>query len=326
MVVEVRILVTRENVERVVQLIRELLPEESKDVPRKELSPFYNPHMSIAEKGLRGETFPATESLKRYLLPPPDLGDLPQGKVKAGSLEAKYVGLPGLFNSFFPVKAVLRILAHMVKENNGKPVPLQQLVEKAVEVFNAAGLSEYRGFPKRRKGREKESAIARLVWHFIVPACEMGLIEADNEIRTKAWDAVNVLPTREGWEFAKLPNLILDGQHRLQVLSETERRWMLDFLRTIDREYKEYSFLKRIFEELKRGNRDIAGWLERDELFREYVKSWSRKKENPEEFRKQLRHVSVMFAQGKVALLRELGLISNQRNDYKVIRNLEEGG
>jgi hypothetical protein len=310
-IVELRITITRENVDKIIQLIKELV--------------YIEESVITAPTTKSGEPIPSNiESVTKYLTAPPEPENLPEGKVITSSKEAKYVGTIGLFNSFFPVKAVLRILAHMMNENDGRPITLQQLVERSVEVFSAAGLSEYRGFPMRRKGKtEKESAIGRLVWHFIIPARDMGLIEANGEIPAKAWDNVKVSVTKKGWEFARLENRLLDGGDRVQVLSEAEREWMLDYLKKIDEVgYKEYSFLTRIFEELKKGNTDIAAWLESDEQFNEYVKSWSKKKENPSEFRKQIRNMAVMFAQGKIALLRELGVISNRRNDYTVIGQL----
>jgi hypothetical protein len=307
---ELRITITRENVDKIVQLIKELVYLES----------------TIAVSGIKTEepSAPIVEAAPSYLAPSPELKNLTTGRAMADSAEAKHVGTWGQFNSFFPVKAVLRILAHMVEENDGKPVNLQQLVDKSIEVFRVAGLSQYRGFPMRRKGKaEKESAIGRLVWHFIIPARKMGLIEADNEIPIRAWDKANVSITREGLEFARLENLVFDKKGREQVLSGAERGWVLNYLKKIDGEgYKEYSFLTRIFEELKNGNTKIAAWLEKDEEFNKYVKSWSKKGKNPKEFKKQIEHVAAMFAQGKIALLRELGLISNKRNDYAIVGTL----
>ncbi|MEM2618861.1 MAG: hypothetical protein QXR87_04690 [Candidatus Hadarchaeales archaeon] len=309
---ELRITITRKNVDKIVQLIGELLQEEESTAT------------ALSTEKMGGPNASATETLLKYLLPPPQLENLPEGKVITSSAEARYFGTLGLFNSFFPVKAVLRILAHMMEENGGKPVSLQQLVDRSIEVFRAAGLSEYRGFPTRRKGgKEKDSAIGRLVWHFIIPARNMGLLEADGEIPMRAWDNVNISITKQGWEFSRLENRVLDRKERVQVLSEAEREWMLDYLKRIDgKGYKEYSFLARVFEELKKGNTNMAAWLEKDEQFNEYVRSWSRKKENSKEFKKQLRNVATMLAQGKIALLRELGVISSKRKDYTVIGKL----
>lgn len=263
-------------------------------------------------------------SPSRYLGPPPELENLKGGKVVLDSHEAKYVGTWGQFNSFFPVKAVLRILTHMVKENDGKPVDLEHLVKKSVEVFTAAGLSNYRGFPTNIR---KESAIGRLVWHFIIPAHQMGLVGVEGKtavIPTRAWGEVSVFPTREGLEFTRLENLVFEGKGKAQLLSEPERKWVLEYLKKIDGAgYKEYTFLKRTFDELKKGNTNLSAWLEKDEHFINYVKSRSTKKKDPRELKKQIANVATMFAQSKIALLRELGVISDKRNDYTVIGKLE---
>lgn len=56
--------------------------------------------------------------------------------------------------------------------------------------------------------------------------------------------------------------------------------------------------------------------------FISYVKSWSRKTKQKRELKKQLANVAAMFAQSEIALLRELGVISNKRNNYTVIGTL----
>jgi len=301
---ELRIRVTRENAERVAQLIRELAELEAEgavvtDVKAEAAGPF------------------PTKTLPSYLSQPPDLENLRGGKI-ALTPAAKHVGTWGQFNSFYPVKGVLRVLSHMVSENGGKPVNLQDLVDKSKSTFDRAGLKRYRGFPSSGK----ESAVGRLVWHFITPAHEMGLvrIEGASEIPVRGWGRVQISPTKEGLEFAKLRNLIFDEGSTKQLLSDAEREWILGYLKKIDGEgYKEYSFLREVFGELKKGNTDIAAWLESNRQFINYVKSWSRKAKDEKKLRKQVRNVAAMFAQSKIALLRELGLISNKRNDYAII-------
>lgn len=299
------------DVDKIIQLLQLI----------REFSPESDAIISSAAAEAKGPPV-VVGSPSRYLGPPPELENLKGGNVMLDSHEAKYVGTWGQFNSFFPVKAVLRVLAHMVEENDGKPVDLEHLVKKSVEVFTAAGLSDYRGFPTNIR---KESAVGRLVWHFITPAHEMGLIgvEGKTKIPTRAWGEVNVFSTKEGLEFAKLENLLFDGKSKAQLLSEPEKKWTLEYLKKIDDAgYKEHTFLKRTFDELKKGNRDLAGWLEKDKHFNEYLESRSSKEKGTKEFKKQLKHVATMFAQSKIALLRELGVISNKRNDYTVIGTL----
>ncbi len=302
---ELRIKITRKNARKIARLIEELARLEVEETI-----------LGSPKEEARG--FGLTEWFPNYLAPPPRLENLRSGNVLLDSVEARHVGTWGQFNSFFPVKAVLRVLAHIMSENNGKAVNLQKLVNVSKEVFEQAGLGRYRGFPSS----SKPSAIGRLVWHFIIPAHQMGLIhmEGAENISTKEWEKVYVSLTREGLEFARLENPIFDKGSAEQVLSKSEREWILNYLKEIDAKgYKEYSFLRRIFEELKRGNTNIPVWLQNDEKFNEYVKSWSRKRNDPAKFKKQLEHVATMFAQSKIALLRELGMISCKRNDYSVI-------
>jgi len=308
---EVRIKITPENVDKVVQMIKELVYLESES----------GVTISGLEAGVTG-ALAATGPASRYLAPPPELENLANGKVVLTTSEAERVGTWGQFNSFFPIKAVLRILAHMMEENGGNPADLEDLVNRSEAVFRETKLSGYRGFPKKAR---KESSIGRLVWHFIIPAHHMGLIKVDGkttEIPIRAWKGVDVSPTKQGLEFAKLENLILDKKEKVQILSEPERAWVIEHLKKIDGEgYKEYTFLKRVFEEFKRGNTDLVDWLEKDEQFEKYVKSWSKKEKNPKEFKKQIENVAAMFAQSKIALLRELGAISNERKDYSITGN-----
>jgi len=309
---ELRIKVTRENAAKVAQLIKELVQLETEGLV-----------VTGAETEIAGpqeKSLAFVKPLPGYLGQPPELENLKGGKI-VHTPAARYVGTWGQFNSFFSVKAVLRVLCHMVSENGGKALNLQELVDRSKTTFELAGLGRYRGFPSSNK----ESAVGRLVWHFITTSHEMGLvrIEGAEEIPVRGWGKVSIAPTKEGLEFAKLKNLIFDERGKNQVLSDTEREWMLGYLKKIDGEgYKEYSFLREVFEELKKGNTDISSWLENNRRFINYVKSWSRKVKNEKKLREQMANVAAMFAQSKIALLREFGAISNKRNDYSVVGSM----
>lgn len=306
---ELRIKITIKNAERVAQLIQELVQLEAEGLV------VTGAGTKIAGPKEKGLTF--ARPLPDYLAPPPELENLKGGKI-VQTTAAKHVGTWGQFNSFSPVKGVMRILCHMVSENDGKAVNLQDLVDRSKATFQLAGLGRYRGFPSSKK----ESAVGRLVWHFITPAHEMGLvrIEGAEEIPARGWGKVSIAPTKEGLEFAKLRNLIFDERNTKQLLSDAEREWMLGHLKKIDDVgYREYSFLREVFGEFKKGNTDIASWLENNQRFISYVKSWSRKAKQERKLKKQVANVAAMFAQSKIALLRELGVISNKRNDYTVI-------
>ena len=308
--IELRVKINRENSEKVIQLIRELVGLDAKVVAGIERSEASEAPTAPALGGIRAPL--------EYLTPPPALGELVSGKLTLTE-SAKYVGTWGQFNSFFPMKAVLRVLAHLMDENEEGRTSLQTLVDRSIYAFKAADLQKFRGFPKKYK---RESAIGRLVWHFISTAYQTGLIgiEGGAGIPAHGWDYVYVSITKEGFEFCQLENRVLDWKAHEQVLTDAERDWVIGYLKKIDSEgFKEFSFLKGVFEELKKNNTDISGWLERNENFRTYVKSWSRKKEDTVEFSKQMKTVAIMFSQSKIALLRELAIVSNHRNDYTII-------
>jgi hypothetical protein len=302
---ELRIRITSENAEKVIRLIREIVGLEETTSVQVEATEQKAP---ILEKA-------------SYLNQPPEFNSLTHGNIVPDGT-SEYVGTWGQFNSFFPMKAALRVLSHLMKENNEKPVSLQTVVDESLQAFKKVGLQKFRGFPKRYR---RESSIGRLVGHFITTAQNMGLIKVQGEIGSSHWDQVLISITIEGWEFAGLDNRIFDGKSVDQVLTESERLWLTKYLKRIDAAgFKEYTFLKQVFDELKAGNSNISAWLEKNDNFREYIKSWSRKTENEEEFENQLKTVAVTFAQSKIALLRELGVVRNQRGDYTIIGNLGE--
>ena len=308
--IELRVRITRENAEKVIELIRELVGPEGVIVTGQKKSEMQ-----------KTPVLEATQDQMEYLATSPVLGELASGKLKMTE-SARHVGTWGQFNSFFPIKAVLRVLAHLVNQNNGGKTSLQVLVDRSIYEFKRAGLQKFRGFPKKYK---RESAIGRLVWHFITTAYQTGLmeIEGDAGIPAHGWDAVFVSITKEGFEFCQLENRVLDWKSREQVLTDAERNWVIGYLKKIDGEgFKEYTLLRGVFDELKKNNTAISDWLEHNENFITYVKTWSRKKEDTTEFAKQMKTVAVMFAQSKIALLRELGVINNQRNDYSVTGSL----
>jgi len=306
---ELRIEITKENAEKVAEIIKELaLVLES---PQKQLSTGVN------------ITQPTYNS---YLVSmPPALEGLENGRIELSD-ETRAVGSWGQWNSWFPVKAVLRILAHLMKETGMRPVTLLELVETAIKVFTATGLSKFRGFPKDVM---KDTAKSRLVWHFLVTAERMGLIKIVkgnyDDIVSWNWKDVQLILTAEGYQFAKLENLILDKGGSNQILTDEEKNWLIKYLKSIDAKgYKEYTFLKNVLVQFKLGNSDIVKLLENDSHFINYVKSWSRKAKSGDirKLNKQIHNLATMFASSKIALLRELGMVSNKRNDYTVIGNL----
>ena len=118
----------------------------------------------------------------------------------------------------------------------------------------------------------------------------------------------------------------LDGGNNLPILSEEEQKWLVNYLKSIELEgFQEYSLLKEFLIFLKGGHhdyQDLLEWFSTNERMLEYLKTWSRKKDDPDAFRAQVENVAAVFVTGKIALLRELGMVSSKRNDYTVIREI----
>jgi len=265
-----------------------------------------------------------------YLAIPKNL-DLKPGQLRIDD-ETKSVGSWGMFNSFFPGKAVLRILANMLDKEKTKIVTLDALINKTSEETQKYSLSKLRGFPNDPNNK---NSIGRLVYHFIRTFTEMGFFtvkpkeETKNNVWDEPWVNIEITLTKEGLEFAKLKNKIFDNGDfsqasiEFQILTKEEKQWLTCYLKKIDeKEYKEYSILKNVFDFIKQGHNgkdELWNWFETNPDFINYVKQWSRKTDNPEAFEKQIKNLSITFAGGKLALLRELGVVSNKRNDYTIV-------
>lgn len=318
---ELRIEITKENKEKIFKLISALLEEGGETA----VQPIFSKVKA--------------QTRHNYLSVPDDIEGLENGRVmKYGTKQDRQlqlVGTWGQFNSFFPVKAGLRILANLLLESKKESINLKEFVFRCTDIFRRVKisnkkLSKFRGFPLRKK----DTAIGRFVWHFMIPAQEMGLIKItkpspDYEgmpYSPNDWDKVYITITREGLDFAKLKNPLFDDDSMEQVLGEDETRWMIDFLKKIDKNgFREYTLLKDVFEFLKQGHNgkeDLWSWFENDQRFMNYVKSWSRKTGTPTTLKKQVENLARTFSSSKIALLRELRLIRNKRGDYTLINEL----
>lgn len=317
---ELRIEITKENREKVFALISALLEEEATAV---------KPSFSIVKAQTRRD----------YLQVPSDVEGLENGRVmKYGTLQDRQlqlVGTWGQFNSFFPVKAALRILANLLSESKKGSINLREFVFRCIDVFRKVKignkrLRNYRGFPLRKK----DTATGRFVWHFLIPAQEMGLIKITQSsldyegmpYSPNDWNKVHITIAGEGLEFARLKNPLFDGVSTEQVLGEDERRWIIEFLKKINKDgFREYSLLKDVFEFLKQGHNgkeELRSWFENDQRFMDYIKSWSRKINTPRKLTKQVANLARTFSASKIALLRELGVLRNRRGDYTIINEL----
>jgi len=320
---ELKIKITPENKDKVFQLISELLESETEGII----------DIGVLQPGEIKTTQPPQFLAQDYLKIPKEVSGLENGHITEDNEQARRVGTWGQFNSFFPVKAALRILANLMEERNVDSIKLDEFVGICIDLFRKKKLEAYRGFPSSNK----DTAVGRFVWHFLTPAQEMGLIkvkESNLEYdwipnSQNDWGEVSITLTRQGLEFAMLKNNLFDSPSPRQILTEEEKEWIVEFLKRIDDEgYKEYSLLKDVFEFLKQGHNgkdDLWNWFEKDQRFIDYVKSWSRKARlgREEDVQKQIRNLAMTFSASKVALLRELGVVNNRRNDYTIMGELE---
>ncbi|MBS3088628.1 hypothetical protein J4402_02500 [Candidatus Pacearchaeota archaeon] len=270
---------------------------------------------------------------KDLLSIPPQL-KLSKGNINAGGGRNK-IGSWGMFNDYFSGKFLLRINANLMHEKKVEFVSLHELIENAKVIISKRGLKKMKGFPNDIK---TESSVNRLVNHFLVEFYNMGLFDVQSKspikkksIWNESWENILVRPTSEGLEFAKLKNKIFDEKAAPikdnQILTNEERQWLINYLKNIEKyNFKEYSLLKEIASFIQKGNNgnnDLREWFKKNPIFVSYVKEWSSKSDDDKEFEKQLSNLSQTYGSGKISLLRELGVISNKRNDYKVIGELK---
>lgn len=323
---DLKITITKKNKEKVFQIIAALLEEEA------------NGTIEIGNNKKQIQSLIPSEienSEKDYLKIPNLQNNLEHAKPNfyINDDRPQRVGTWGQVNSFFSIKAALRVLANYLEKKDVDSINLNIFVEICIKLFKENGLNIYRGFPST----EKDTAIGRFVWHFLTAAHEMGLIIIKESMldydgmpsSLHDLEDVKIGITQEGLEFARLKNNILDGISNKQVLTQEEKYWMVSFLKKIDSEgYKEYSLLKDVFEFIKQGNNgknDLCNWFENDQRFIEFIKSWSRKAESgkAEELKNQIKNLATTYSAAKVAFLRELGIIRNKRNNYDIIGELE---
>lgn len=304
---EIKIEVTKKNKDKILKLLSELIDSEVEG------------SVGIGfGRNKENEVQTNIVSRDNYLSPPSNVNNLEFGKPNI--CKSPY-GAFAMFNSYIPGKASLRILAHLMAENKGKPIKYKDLIAKCVEIYEKTGLSKYRGFPNVGK-KKKESSISRLEWHLIYPFDEMGLIQ----IREENFERL-VSITREGLDFARIPNLLLDEGHDKSVLSDKEKEWLVEYLEKIESDgFEEYSVLSNLVEFLKTGKKnrqDIINWFMENKKIVDFIRESSRYKNDDDQFSKQLQNLCSTFVAGKIALLRELGTVLDKRGDYSAIKNLK---
>ncbi len=316
---ELTIKITKENKEKIFTLISAILEDE-------------RPTSIQSNK---------SSSKINYLATPEHLDNLPPGSVAHyGTNEddrLKLVGTWGQFNSFFPVKAALRILGNMIAYTSNRFIRLDNFIDQCIDVISKTKISGkrlggFRGFPSR----SKDSAIGRFVWHFLTPTFEMGLITIQSEEHVIAmiphsqndWSKVAVSLTQEGYYFASLQNPVFDNMSKNQILSQEEKKWLINYLIKINQDgFNEYSILFGVYSTLLQSNNDpvkLWNWFENNTDFINYIKSWTTKINDENALNQQILNLSRTFASSKIALLRELGIVRDKRGDYSIIGDLIE--
>ena len=306
---EIKINITQKNKEKVLGLISELVDSE------------YDKNAVVGSP----EANPAQGSLVDL-----DLG-IPKNvesiTLDQPSLENSTIGSWFMFNSFFAGKALLRVLANYLTKENVSSMDTNQLIELSYKQFKSAGLSKYRGFPKDKKHHKYEkSNINKLNYFILVPFADMGFVTIDPSDKSD-----DVVLTKAGLDFLMLKNPILDENKQTPCLSEGEQRFIINYLKSVDEKYKEYSTLKDLFNLIKETNNisytDIVNWFENNKKIIDYLYSGSMAEKegankDSKRFKDYLHHAAPSFASSRIALLRELGIIIDKRGEYKIISNL----
>lgn len=300
---EIKIVITKKTKEQILKLIDQLVDWEAKSI---------------------SENFPKKGTIEQIEAPKPIelIGKISEGEgitVAEPEIEKRLFGAWGMFNSFVPGKAALRVLVNLQNQNPRNQIKFPHLVDECITFFSKSGLYKYRGFPKRTS----ESARGRLVSHLLLPYSAMGLMNVKGSKKTG-----HVIITKEGLAFAQLKNPLLDETGKKRPLSKEESNWLIKYLKEIDsRGYKEFSLLLGLTEFLANSKRefgDIVDWFSRKENFIKWLRETSRYRDDPKAFSRQLDNVARTFASGKIALLRELGILSTARATYRVLHGLEE--
>lgn len=299
---ELKIVITKQNKEEVLRLIDQLVELEEKAIAAE-----------LARKGSPSKRSVFAEESLIGRVPRVEHIEFAQPKIT----EAKF-GAWGMFNSFVPGKAALRVLANLVDNKKGKLVKFSNLLDACMTHFSRSGLYKYRGFPKKTS----ESARSRLAMHLIMPYSDMGMIRVYDDEKDPG-----MMITKEGLDFSKLQNPLLDMDGKAKHLSKEESTWLISHLKRIDElGYKEFSLLRNLTRFLANRDRrfeDITNWFKNDQAFVDWLRTGSRYRDDPRAFSQQLDNVARTFTSGKIALLRELGIVSDSRATYRILRDLE---
>jgi len=316
---KIEINITKDNKDRILKLLDELVDAESST--SEEAGKI---RINESKEGHRAEK----EEYKGYA----KYMDKPSGYIDKlfapASIESSEFGLGKnfLFNSFFAAKAMLRVITNLTNEER-KPPEQDKVLDTFSKATKARGLQKYNGFPKNRENEKHEgSSVNKLFYSILLPLSQMDMLKLKDN---------NTSLTKHGLEFSMLTNPKLDD-NKDELLSEDEINYLIDYLKEIDiHGYKEYTFLKRIVDFIKEKSaygktpvyQDLVDFIKRDERFVDYIYKTSKFGKNglPKEsrdFLNKLQRTAQAVVASRIALLRELRVIEDRRNSYRIIKDV----
>lgn len=257
-------------------------------------------------------------------------GFIPDEYMAEPTVRESSIGSWFMFNSFFASKSVMRGLSNLLIETKNN-VFIDEFLQEFFQSSKARGLLTYRGFPKEKEKRQHASSNIQKMRYFILsPLEEMGFIKINQTDGKRE----KIFITPAGAKFSLLENPRLDLNDN-QLLSNEEIKFLTFYLKEIDAQgYKEYTILQEFLDYLVEKSKvksvthiEVVSWFANNPKIIDYLYSNSRAKKNnlskdSDFFKKQLSGVASAFASGKVAILRELRVINDKRNDYSVIGGL----
>jgi len=316
---KIEINITKDNKDRILKLLDELVDAESSTSEETG---------KVEVKDSKGKYKAENEEYKDYAKYTDKPSDDVNKLLAPASIESSEFGLGKnfLFNSFFAAKAMLRVIANLTNKEGKAPEQ-----DKVLDTFNnatiARGLQKYNGFPKNRENEKHErSSVNKLFYSILLPLSQMGMLKLNDN---------NISLTKNGLEFSMLTSPKLDN-NKDELLSEEEINYLIGYLKEIDMHgYKEYTFLKRIIDFIKEKStygktpvyQDLVDFIKRDERFVDYIYKTSKFGKNglPKEsrdFLNKLQRTAQAVVASRIALLRELRVIEDKRNSYRIIKNV----
>lgn len=254
----------------------------------------------------------------------------PSEYLKPSKVGSSAVGTWYMFNSFFAAKAVLRVLENLLPERKNE-VQVRQLLETFYVSSKNRKLLSYRGFPKEKESPKHDmSSISKIRSFVVVPLENMGLVVIERTDNKQE----RIFLTKPGLDFASLKNPILDSKGE-ELLSKEEISFLISYLKRIDEMgYKEYTILNELVSFLEESSSskavsydNIVQWFSNNAKVVDWIYEGSRSQKtgqskDSEFFREQLKKATTAFASGKIALLRELKIVSDKRGDYSIVGRL----